>query len=274
MTTTKDDEDNINLKILDTPLLSDFSDSELEEMELLDQAPIADASEVGIEERIDNSLEELPDKNIATFNQKAKFLAEKKLRKELEMRIKISNQQEVNRFLYEHPEASDLNYITKGRAISAKYSDLNYKVIYEGILSCILDRRNVLTTQKAILDSVKTQTGITALTASIWSNKLPNFMFGVINKRLMGNGITLSLAGCVTLSDVRKAIEAHFAKLKAVHKAKLNVSISDEFLTVNGTSYKIHLVKAGNSEYKSIRVAVNNKREWLRVDSLKTLFGM
>jgi hypothetical protein len=273
--TVQSDNENVKPTYVKAPLLGEFSDAELKEMDSFDNEPIEDAGTlVSLKAFINSIIDELPDQRITEFNQKLEFIIKQNLSKELNAKIKDAIQQTEEKFRYDHPKAEDLKFINKGRVVSAKYSKLPYGVIYTAILDCILDRRNSLTTQKAILESVKKSTGIKELNANIWKIGLKAYVFSNFNKRINDYGLRIPLTNCKTLSDVRKAIEAHFTKLKAVHKAKLNVSISDEVLTVNGTSYNISIAEAGNSKYKRIRVTVNNKRQWLRVDSLKTLFGM
>jgi hypothetical protein len=219
-------------------------------------------------------LENEPDMRIPEVNQKQDFAINKKLIAAITAKAKDAAQQAAYKYMAEHPEAAGLGFQFAGRVFVARSVKINYTQAFTHMLDCFLHNSAGLTTQKAILDSVKKSTGIRELNANIWQLPLKKFMKAKLRDRINQHGLRVPLANCSNMSDVRKAIITYYAKAQAVQKIKLDVAITPNEVIVNGTSYKISKVTSGAYEYKSIRLKIGDKRPWLRVCDLKVLFGL
>lgn len=225
-------------------------------------------------EFLNSVMDELEDQNIPEGQQQREYAIKKASMKGLEEAAKLASEKGIADYLRRHPEANGLGFTFSGKAYIEKSTRINYPLVFTNLLDCLLDRNSGFTTQKAILDSVKKFTSIKELNANIWNMPLKRFMKALLYKRLKNHSMQLSLAGCSNMSDVRKAIDTYYAKRQAVHKLKLDLTITLKEVIVNGTSHKITKVSSGAYEYRKIRMTVNGKRTWLNVDELKVLFGL
>ncbi|MDP2101142.1 hypothetical protein [Tabrizicola sp.] len=234
----------------------------------------ADGKSYELNQHLKSIVKELPDQRISEVNQKQDFVAKKKLIKEIMASAKDAAQQAAYKLMSEHPEAEGLGFKFTGRVYANRYKGLNLTQAFIHMLDCMLDRRAGFTTQRAILDSVQQSTGILELNDKIWNMPLRQFVKALLYKRLENHRTDISLAGCSNMSEIRKVIDIHFAKMQAVHKLKLDLTITANEIIVNGTNHKITTVTSGAYKYRKIRLLVNNKRTWLNVNELKVFFGI
>lgn len=225
-------------------------------------------------EYLSTVLDDLPDHRITEASQQRDYAMNKASMKGLEAAAKAGSAQHIADYIKTHPEAEHLGLVFSVRAYVKKSTPINYKLVFTHMLDCILDRSASLTTQKAILDSVKKSTSIRDLSANIWNMQLKNFVKTALRDRLKAHGVQIALASCRDMSEVRKAIDNYYAKRQAVHKLKLDITVTPNEIIVNDTSYKIILRESGVYKYKSIRLQIGEKRPWLNVDELKVLFGL
>lgn len=220
-----------------------------------------------------NSLD-LPDQRIPEVNQKQDFIIKQKLTKEMMAKAKDAAQQAVYKYMSEHPETEGLGFKFTGRVYAEKYKGIDLSLAFTHMLDCMLDRRAGFTTQAAILDSVKNSTSIRQLNANIWTMPLRKFVKTKLRERLKNHGVQIAIAHWSNMSEIRKVIDTYFAKKQAVHKLKLDITITPNEIIVNRTSHKITTVTSGIYKYRKIRLLVNGNRTWLNVDELKVLFGL
>lgn len=223
---------------------------------------------------LNSILHDLPDHSISEETQQQAYSIKSASMKGVEKAAKLGAQQEVANYLRTHPEAKGLGCRFSGKAYIEKNSPISYTLAFTHMLDCILDRRAGFATQKAILDSVKKSTGIRELNANIWKLPLKKFMLGKLRDRIEAHNLHISLAACSNMSDIRMIIDTHYAKKLAVHKLRLDVTITPNEIIVNDTSYKIINRQSSTYTYKSIRLKIGDKRPWLRVNELKVLFGL
>lgn len=207
-------------------------------------------------------------------NQQKSYALSKGMRAKIIAKVKDAANQAANRFILEHPEAKGLSCKFSAKVYAEKNVKINYSLIFTQMLDCILNHIEKPKTQKAVLDSVKQSSGIHELNANIWNMPLKRFMKTQLRERLKNHGVQISLAGCSSMSDIRKAIDTYYAKKQAVHKLKLDLAITPKELIVNGTSHTITTRPSGAYKYRSVRLFVNGKRTWLKIDVLKELFGL
>ena len=226
-----------------------------------------------LNEFLDNVFDDLGGQHIPKVNQKQDFIIKQKLIKKIMADANDAAEQAAFKTMSEHPEALGLGFKFTGRVYAQKYKGIDLSLAFIHMLDCMLNRAG-LTTQKAILDSVKQSTGINELNANIWNMQLRKFVKTQLKERLKNYGVRISLAACKSMAEVRKTINNHYAKKQAIHKLKLDLTITPNEIILNGTSYTITKVQSGKYEYRKIRLIVSGKRTWLNVDELKVLFGL
>lgn len=234
----------------------------------------AEGDRYELNEFLGSIMHELADQRIVEGNQQQEYAVKSASMKGLREAARAGSEKEVTNYIRTHPEAKGLGFRFSGKAYIEKSAPVNYPLALTHMLDCIMDRRAGLTTQKAILESVKKSTSIKELNANIWNLPLKRYMKALLYKRLENHSADISLAGCSNMSEIRKAIDTYYAKKQTVHKLKLNVSITPNEIIVNGISHKIIKVTSGAYVYRKIRLLVNDKRTWLSVDELKVLFGL
>jgi hypothetical protein len=223
---------------------------------------------------IDSIQDKLEDQRISEETQQQVYAIKNSQLRKLEEAALANSKQFLADYINTHPEAQELGFKFSGRAYVEKNTPVNYTLVFTNMLDCIVKRSTGLTTQKAILDSVKRSTSIFELNANIWSMPLKKFMKAKLLERLKNHRLPISLAACNNMSDIRKTIDTYYAKQQAVHKLKLILTITPSEVIVNNTSYKLNTVRAGKHEYIKIRLPVNGKRTWLELDKLKVLVGL
>lgn len=223
---------------------------------------------------MDSIIDELDDHRVSEESQQQDYAINSALIKKLEEAALANSKQFYAHYINTHPEARELGYKFSGRAYIEKSATVNYTLAFTHMLDCIVERSAGLSTQKAILDSVKKSTSIHELNHNIWNMPLKRYMKAKLLERLKNHRLPISLAACNNMSDIRKIIDSYFSKMQAVHKLKLVLTITPKEVIVNNTSHKLSTVKAGKHEYRKIRLAVNGRRTWIGLDELKALFGI
>jgi hypothetical protein len=220
------------------------------------------------------ALENEPDMRIPEVNQKQDYALNKKLIAVITAKAKDAAQQAAYQYMAKHPESEGLGFQFSGRVFVTSSVKINYTKVFKDMLDCMLNRSAGLTTQKAILDSVKKSTGHRELNANIWTMQLKKFMKAKLIEITNQYGFKVSLAGCSNMSEIRKAIDTYYAKRQAVHKIKLDVAITSDEVIINGTTYNINKVKSGEHVYRRIRLNIGDRRMWLGVYTIKVLCGL
>jgi hypothetical protein len=275
-------EDNAEHEIAMSPKrthsVDTFEPNEKTLQELITNYSVDELFEEGESQELQRFLkseqDNLPDMRIPEVNQKQDFAINKMLIKVITAKAKDAAQQAAYKYMAKHPEAADLGFQFAGRVFVTRSVKINYTQVFKDMLDCMLHRSAGLTTQKAILDSVKKSTGIRDLNANLWNLPLKKFMKAKLREIINQHGLQVSLAGCSNMSDLRKAIDTYYAKRQAVHKLKLDVAITSDEVIINGTTYKINKVKSGEHVYRRIRLKIGNRRTWLGVYTIKVLFGL
>lgn len=223
-----------------------------------------DADESHLEDELD-SYTPIP------VNTRQLYAAKKSKEFLLKQHLDQAREQALKEYIKLNPDSHNLKVRTTTLVTAKSEVTINFKAAYASFMSCLLDRNQSLKTQKAILEYVKRDTGIHTLTANFWSLPLKSFTIKAFNKRIQAEGLSLSLTGCTTLSDVRKACSAFFTRAKAEVKATVKVSISDDVLTIGNASYPIITSRVGKSTYKRVCVMIGGKKTWQRLDVFEHL---
>lgn len=206
-----------------------------------------------------------------SVNTRQSYAANRSKEQHLKQHLQRAHDEALNEYIKENPDSHNLKVRTSTSITAKPEGTINFNAAYAAFMSCLLDREQTLKTQKAILEYVKRETAIQALTANFWTMPLKSFAKRALQKRINNADLNISLSGCSTLSDVRKACSAYFIRAKAELKATVKVSITDEVLVINNVSYPIITSKVGKSTYRRICVVLHGKKSWMRVDCMEHL---
>lgn len=234
----------------------------------------AEARSYEYKEYLSGILDELEDHRVSEESQQRNYAINKQAIKDYEEALRLGNKETSERHLLMHPEARSLGFKFETRVYIKKNTPTNYSLVFTHMLALILDRREDNRTQKALLEDVKKSTNFSDLNANIWKLPLKKYMKRKLTDTLNAHRLPISLASCTCMSDVRKAIDTFYAKKSTIQKTKASIEFTPNEVIVNSNSYKISTVKSGTKEYQKIRLKVNDKRTWLRVDDLKALFNI
>lgn len=234
----------------------------------------AEARSYEYNEYLRGIVDELEDQRVSEDSQQRDYAIKSAAIKSYEEALRQGAMEAGERHLIKHPEARDLGFKLETRAYIKKSTPSNYALAFTHMFDLMLDRRDGSRTQKTILESVKKFTSFSDLNANIWKKPLKKYMKRKLTDRLNAHRLPISLASCTCMSDVRKAIDTFYAKKNAIHKIKASIEFTHNEVIVNSNSYKISTVKSSTKEYQKIRLKVNDKRTWIRVDDLKVLFNL
>lgn len=248
------------------------SDDMLDALEGVDQ----ELETQDIKEYLASIESELSDQSKVDIDQSVEFKVIKNLKEDYAARRGEMLREFDTAFKKENPKAIDFNSIDKHILVVNKANKgINYPKLYAAIMDCLLSRGQQFKSQKSIREHLEKTKGFKGLNDNLWSWPLKRYALTAIRKRAKQDPLNISLKGCKTLSDVRKAINVAFAKEESVQTIKVHVSLAKESLVISGNSYKIFECTTNTDSYK--RVRVNNsegKRFWVRVDALNALFGL
>jgi hypothetical protein len=126
-------------------------------------------------------------------------------------------------------------------------------------------------TQTQILAEIRPSFSNHNIQPNVWNRPLTKQQITKL-KRLGGNfQQPINLAGCKTLAQAKKRIQAALHASDATSSFKGTITIDNDKVVVGKQVYSIEKRTASGHEYPSIRVNVGGKRSWLRVDLLRSL---
>jgi len=127
-------------------------------------------------------------------------------------------------------------------------------------------------TQAEILRQIRPNFATHNIQPNVWNRILTRKQLERL-KQLAGSNFRkpIDIAGCKTLAQAKKCIQAALHAGDASFSFKGIITIDDDALVIGKETYPIEKRKASGHEYPSIRVNVNGKRQWLRVDTLRSI---
>lgn len=124
--------------------------------------------------------------------------------------------------------------------------------------------------QVEILEGIKPLFPQHNLQPTIWNKKLRKSQLETMKSYLPGNNLgSVDIQGCKTLAHIKRRIEAYLHPCnKVFYEFRRKIMMDDRAVVVDKQLYRIETRK-----HPSIRITIDGKRCWLRVDVLKTLLG-
>lgn len=143
-----------------------------------------------------------------TTSSQIKYAEEAKKMDGIKKRLKGALQTEWDRIKADNPEIGK-SYGHKDTMILYKKGPPGSSKAYGLIVERLLYPSSHLLTQKAILADVQTLLPSAKLYPSIWQKKLASWTKKLAETKINCSSTTVSIKGCETLADIKKAITAH-----------------------------------------------------------------
>ena len=221
-------------------------------------------------------IADLPDQRLTYQSQKEQYAESAKHRKGMSKAAALGAKLFTEKYRQDNPEAKDLFCrTTSAVTLIPEGAKIDVKGFYQQVLGAIMWRSDELTTQKAILDNLNGRLVQRKQSPNIWTRNIPSWQIKNFTQFIAGNRPewNVSLAGCTTLGDCRRAMLLAKDGLTKQKSFKANVVFTSKQVIVNKTSYPIlHTVSKGITTAR-VRVTVGKKRTWITVDSLLALLS-
>lgn len=199
------------------------------------------------------------------------FREERELRRELEQKI-VQAQLTALREAQNHNPAFQ-RFGLNARVQLFRKRPAGFTKVIPKIVDVLLWTGRWERTQAEVLEEALSFLPGHSVSANIWTKKLSPSALKRVRERIRGNAPNVDIKGCTTLSQIKKAITAQKKNASNDKSAKVSITFAPDSVVINNTVHPICNGKSGEHTYSRVRVNVDGKRQWIRVDALQALLS-